>query len=214
MVGGCWLQGWLWESFEMEGMMRSHSAAGEASWMRGASTSLRGALLGLVLERPGHSYDLANRLASRLGETWRIVPNDVYRLLKQLEDGDLVLCREEPRKGGRGTLPVYFPTDATEDALAAWMETLVPMAPVRVGLQAKLAVARDQDVPRLLSALRQYERECLELLQSTPAPPVGLPSWKALFMDCTREAVDGQLRHEIAWAQHARKRIREYAEPA
>jgi DNA-binding PadR family transcriptional regulator len=187
------------------------SALAETKWMRGPSASLRGALLGLVLERPGHSYELANRLMMRLGETWRINPNDVYRLLKQLEDGGLLLSSEEPQRGNRGTHPVYFPTESTNEALALWMETLVPMAPVRVGLQAKLAVARAQDVPRLLVALRQYERECLDLLQLAPVTSGGLPSWKALFMDCTREAVDGQLRHEIAWAQHTRTRIREYA---
>jgi DNA-binding PadR family transcriptional regulator len=187
-------------------------AAEDLKWMRGASAAMRGALLGLVLERPGHSYELGNRLVMRLGETWRINQPDVYRLLKQLEDGGLVCSSEEPRRGAlRGTHPVYFPTDRTEDALARWMETLVPMAPIRVGLQAKLAVARKRDTPRLLMALKQYERECLDLLRSTPAMPGGPPSWKALFMDCTREAVDGQLRQEIAWAQHTRKRIREYA---
>lgn len=188
------------------------NTAEQARWMRGPSAPLRGVLLGLVLERPGHSYDLANRLVVRLGETWRIVPNDVYRLLKQLEQAGLVLACEEPRRGSLGgTRPVYHPTDATEEALALWMETLVPMAPVRVGLQAKLAVARGQDTRRLLLALRQYERECLDLLQLAPIPSRELPSWKALFMDCTREAVDGQLRHEIAWAQHTRQRINEYA---
>jgi hypothetical protein len=40
--------------------------------MRGPSTPLRGALLGLLLERPGHGGDLASRLATRLGETWRV----------------------------------------------------------------------------------------------------------------------------------------------
>ncbi|MGO9321657.1 MAG: PadR family transcriptional regulator [Solirubrobacteraceae bacterium] len=188
------------------------SAAEKTKWMRGASAPLRGALLGLVLERPGHSYELANRLAVRLGETWRINVQDVYRLLKQLEDWGLVSSSEEPRRGAqRGTHPVYFPTELTEGALALWMETLVPMAPVRVALQAKLAVARGQDATRLLGALRQYERECLDLLQVIPAAPGAAPSWKALFMDCTREAVDGQLRQEIAWTQHTRKRIREYA---
>jgi DNA-binding PadR family transcriptional regulator len=186
-------------------------AAKGKHWLEGASAPLRGVLLGLVLERPGHSYELGNRLAVRLGEAWGVVTTDVYRLLKQLEDDGLVISRQQPRRGGAGTHPVYFPTDATEDALALWMETLIPMAPVRVGLQAKLAVARKQDAPRLLVALKQYERECLELVKATPASPGRLPSWKALFMDCTREAVDGQLRQEIAWAQHTRKRIREYA---
>jgi DNA-binding PadR family transcriptional regulator len=189
-----------------------HSAAEEMKWMRGPSASMRGVLLGLVLERPGHSYELANRLMMRLGDTWQVNPNDVYRLLKQLEENHLVVRSEEHRRGKAGPHPVYFPTEHTEEALTLWMETLVPMAPVRVGLQAKLAVARDSDAPRLLMALRQYERECLDLLQLAPTATRCVPSWKALFMDCTREAIDGQLRHEIAWAQRTRKRIREYAE--
>jgi DNA-binding PadR family transcriptional regulator len=179
----------------------------------GTSTAaVRGALLGLVLERPSHSYELANRLKARLGETWRIVPNDVDRVLKTLEGHGLVSSREERRRGSRrSTYAVYFPTEGTEAAFAGWMETLIPMAPVRVGLQAKLAVAREQDVPRLLAALQAYEIECLELVRSVPPGWSGLPSWKALFMDCTREALEGQLEHEIAWARSARKRIREYA---
>ena len=36
---------------------------------------MRGVLLGLVLERPGHGGDLANRMLVRLGETWRIDTN-------------------------------------------------------------------------------------------------------------------------------------------
>jgi DNA-binding PadR family transcriptional regulator len=187
------------------------SAAEKTKWMRGTSAPLRGVLLGLVVERPGHSYDLANRLITRLGETWQINARDVYRLLKELEGWGLVSSSDEPRRGQRGTHPVYFPTDSTEHALALWMETLMPMAPVRIGLQAKLAVARGRDVPRLLMALRRYECECLDLLQVMPAASKAAPSWKALFMDCTREGVDGQLRHEIAWAQHTRKRIREHA---
>ena len=45
------------------------------------------------------------------------------------------------------------------------METLLPREPVRLGLQAKLSVAREQDAPRLLIALKAYERECLVLAQ-------------------------------------------------
>jgi DNA-binding PadR family transcriptional regulator len=184
----------------------------KTEWMRGTSASLRGALLGLLLERPGHSYELANRLVARLGETWRINPNDVYRLLKQLEDGGLASSTEEPKRGNqRGTHPVYYPTELTAGALTRWMETLLPRGPMRVGLQAKIAVAREEDAPRLLAALRQYERECLDLLQLTPTASNGQRSWKALFMDCTREAVDGQLRQEITWSQRTRRRIKEHA---
>src|ERR1700689_334732 len=121
--------------------MSNASASPEKTrWMRGASTSLRGALLGLLLERPGHGGDLANRLAARLGETWRVDTNDVYRLLEQLERTGLVNARDEPKRGNvRRTHLVYYPTEEAAEALSTWMETRLPREPVRLGLQAKLA---------------------------------------------------------------------------
>src|SRR5580704_13847813 len=110
-------------------------------WMRGPSTPLRGALLGLLLERPGHGGDLANRLAARLGETWRVDTNDVYRLLEQLGRTGLALARDEPKRSNlERTHVVYHPTEATSAALTLWMETPLPREPVRLGLQAKLSV--------------------------------------------------------------------------
>ena len=182
-------------------------------WMRGPSTPLRGALLGLVLERPGHGGDLANRLAARLGETWRVDTNDVYRLLEQLEKTGLIVSRDEPKRSNhRRTHLVYHPTADASEALTLWMETLLPREPVRLGLQAKLSVAREEDAPRLLIALKAYERECLVLAQVV-CPTDGLRhSWCALCMDCTRDAVYAQLQTEIDWAARTRRRINEYVE--
>ena len=62
---------------------------------------MRGVLLGLVLERPGHGGDLANRMLTRLGENWRMDTNDVYRLLEQLEQEELTVSREQSRQQQR-----------------------------------------------------------------------------------------------------------------
>ena len=184
----------------------------QREWMRGGSASMRGVLLGLVLERPGHGGDLANRMLMRLGETWRVDTNDAYRLLEQLEGEGLIQSRlEPPKSGGRRAMIVYHPTPTTSQALTMWMETLLPREPVRLGLHAKLAVARAEDAQRLLLALRDYEQKCLALAKLVT--PNGGPqaSWQALFMDCTREAVYTQLRAEIDWAAAARQRIAEHA---
>jgi DNA-binding PadR family transcriptional regulator len=182
-------------------------------WMRGPSTPLRGALLGLLLERPGHGGDLANRLAARLGETWRVDTNDVYRLLEQLEKTGLAISRDEPkRSNNRRTHLVYHPTDETSEALTLWMETLLPREPVRLGLQAKLSVAREQDASRLLIALREYERECLVMAQIVCPTDGRAHSWAALCMDCSRDSVYAQLQTEIDWAGRTRRRINEYVE--
>jgi DNA-binding PadR family transcriptional regulator len=178
--------------------------------MRGASTPLRGALLGLVLERPGHGGDLANRLAARLGETWRVDTNDVYRLLEQLEKNGLVHARDEPKRSNiRRTHLVYHPTAEASEALSAWIETVLPREPVRLGLHAKLSVARPEDAPALLGALRAYERECLALAHI--ASPIKAPtrSWATLCMECTRDGAHVQLQAEASWAARTCQRLNE-----
>jgi DNA-binding PadR family transcriptional regulator len=179
--------------------------------MRGASAPLRGALLGLALERPGHGGELANRLVARLGETWRIDTNDVYRLLDQLVADGLLAAHEEPRRENRRrTRMIYRPTASTEEALTAWMEALLPREPVRLALHAKLVVARDADAPRLVAALREYERECLRLAQLVAPTDGAARSWTALVLDCTRDAVWRQLQSDVDWAAETRERLLEH----
>jgi DNA-binding PadR family transcriptional regulator len=180
--------------------------------MRGASTPLRGALLGLVLERPSHGGELANRLRARLGEAWRVDGNDVYRLLEALEREGLVCCSEEPIRGRRGTRVVYHPTEITSAAVADWMATMLPREPARRGIEAKLAVAREQDLPSLRMALQQYERECLTLAQVIPASDGQPRSWAMLFLDCTRDGAQRVLQAEIDWVGRTLQRIEEHAQ--
>ncbi len=97
----------------------------------------------------------------------------------------------------------------TAQAVSEWMETLIPREPMRVGIRAKVAVAREQDARSLLLALRAYEQECLGLLKLAPAV-ASVPSWKGLLVDCTRDAVDAQLRFEVEWARRTRRRVEEY----
>jgi DNA-binding PadR family transcriptional regulator len=179
--------------------------------MRGGSTHIRGALLGLLLERPGHGGELANRLHMRLGETWKVDNSDIYRLLEGLEKDELVKAREEPIPGKRlGTRVVYHSTERTPEALTVWIETLLPREPFRLGLQAKLAVARPEDVPRLRIALKEHKRECLTLVQMMKPSDSLPPSWPALFMDCTRDGVHRMLQAEIDWTDRTLTRIDEY----
>jgi len=172
---------------------------------------MRGVLLGLLLERPGHGGDLASRLAARLGETWRVDTNDVYRLLEQLRQTGLVVAREEPRRDDeRRSYLVYHPTPEACAAMTLWMDTLPPREPVRLGLQAKLSVAREQDAPRLLVALDAYERECLMLAERVAAEEGEARSWAAMCLECSRGAVGAQLQSEAQWAARTRLRIAEY----
>jgi DNA-binding PadR family transcriptional regulator len=194
----------------MPGSSSQDELAEHDGWMRGSSAPLRGSLLALVLERPAHGYDLANRLADRLGASWSIVPKDIYRLLEGLEEDGLLSVSEEREEGRRQARMVYYPTRLTAPAVSAWMETLIPKEPMRIGIRAKVAFARESDARPLVLALRTYEQECLRLLQL--APLASVPSWKGTLLDCTRDAVDAQLRCEVEWARRTRRRIEEHLE--
>lgn len=106
---------------------------------------------------------------------------------------------------------VYHPTEKTTEGLQCWLETLMPREPVRLGLQAKLAVARPEDAPRLLRAFREYERECVKLAQLVLPREKGSPSWEGLRLDGIRQSVYGSLRADIDWSVHMRQLIAEYA---
>jgi DNA-binding PadR family transcriptional regulator len=174
---------------------------------------MRGALLGLIIERPGHGGELTHRLERRLGDTWRIDSNDTYRLLGNLQAEGLIEAREEPlRDRPLGTRIVYHPTGQASAALTRWIETLLPREAFRLGLHAKLAVARERDVPGLRSALAQHRRECLELAATMAAPNGGPASWSALFADCTREGIAQMLQTELDWVNRTLQRIEEYAQ--
>jgi DNA-binding PadR family transcriptional regulator len=187
------------------------TAAADRAWMRGSSP-LKGAILGLVLERPGHGYDLGGRLGARLGPAWGIDPKRLYRMLDQLERAGLIAGTvESDPENPRQHRTVYRATELAPQALAEWLETLAPKEPTRVEIQAKVAAAREQDAPRLLLALRSYERECLELLRDNAHQEVPVRSWLGLVMDVVRDASDTQLRAEVEWARRTRKRIEEHA---
>jgi DNA-binding PadR family transcriptional regulator len=185
--------------------------AADRAWMRGSSP-LKGAILSLVLERPGHGYDIGARLGARLGPSWAIDPKRLYRMLDQLERAGLIAgAVEQDPDNPRQQRTVYSATRLAPGALRTWLETLAPREPTRVEIQAKVAAAREQDAPQLVGALRQYECECLELLRQSSGPPLPVRSWMGLVMDIVRDAADAQLRAEIEWAKRTRRRIEEHA---
>lgn len=177
--------------------------------MAGPTGSVRAVLLGLVLERPGYGYELANRLVERLGETWQLAQKDVYRLLDELMDGGLLESREERRPGHKQSRVFFYPTPLTAPALSQWIEALSLKEPMREGIRAKVAAAREGDARPLLLSLKEYERHCLKLARLTP-PATNVPAWSGLVVDCARDAVDTQLRGEVEWCRRTRRRIEGY----
>jgi DNA-binding PadR family transcriptional regulator len=185
-------------------------SAGETNWMRGSSP-LKGALLGLLLQQPGHGYDLALRLHRRLGPAWQIEAKGLYPMLQQLERAGLVSSEKVACEGPTRGRVIYSPTEHAGHALTEWMATGNSTEPLRVELHAKLAVARREDVPLLLRALDGYEQDCLKLLRASTErfpQPVTLT---ALAMNLTRAAALMRLQSELEWVALARQEVARFA---
>jgi DNA-binding PadR family transcriptional regulator len=180
-----------------------------------SGSPLQGVLLALLLgdqEQALHGYMLTTLVERRLGPAWGVTRQSVYGALNRLEEEGLVSSAwktASARGGGHGQR-VYAATDLAEPALSGWMRSPVTKEPVRVELQAKLAMSRPQDAPQLLAALDAYERECFEMVRQTNDAEVPMGSWAGLALNLTRMAVDESLRAELRWIATARAWIGDF----
>ncbi len=178
-----------------------------------SASPLRRVLLVLLLEhgQPLHGYKLTTLAERRLGQAWGVTRQSVYRALKSLEQEKLVSCTQKTTVGGQGHAQrVYAATGRAEAARAAWMGSPVFREPVRVELQARIAMSRAQDAPQLLQALDEYERGCFAMLRATGEAGVLMGSWAGLTLNLGRIAVDEGLRADLRWIATARSWIEEF----
>jgi DNA-binding PadR family transcriptional regulator len=177
---------------------------------------LRAAVLAVVLEGPGHGYEIAARLAWRVGPSWRIYAKHLYPVLKSLEKDGYVRVEDMPAKAQRGNSRlrkdrlVYYPTPAAEQARLEWMQTPASSTLIRPDIHARLIFSRPEEAPRLLEMLKQYEQDVvgtLELIASIePAPD----TWQGRWVEHTRISVTRQLDVERESIVEARLDIEEF----
>lgn len=178
---------------------------------RGRNRELRVATLALILERPGHGYELTNRLNHRLGPTWQIEPKLMYSILDDLARASLVTAVDEPSPDRpRQLRVVYHATDAAAEALRRWQRTAIELSPVRPDVIARIAAAGPGDAEELLRVLDEYEGELLQMLEANDGGDLPVRSWRGLLMAVARSHTDSYLQAEFQWVVLARRRIREF----
>jgi DNA-binding PadR family transcriptional regulator len=118
---------------------------------------LRGALVALLVQGPSYGYELANRLERQLGPGWTIQRPSLYRMLHGLHEKGLI-SPISGEKAASASRVVYGATEFAEPAVVAWMSKPVSLEHGQLQLQARMVVARREDLPRLLVALGSYER--------------------------------------------------------
>ena len=111
---------------------------------RGAAESARFVLLGLLLDRPAHGYDLTRHFApdSALGDIIHLSPSHLYALLARLER-DRLIAGEMQDAGNHPQRRVYHLTPAGEKAVQRWVDEPVSHPrEMRIDFPLKLYIAR------------------------------------------------------------------------
>jgi DNA-binding PadR family transcriptional regulator len=178
------------------------------SWLKGGSP-WKGPLLALLLERPGHPYDFANRLVHRVGPAWRLDTNDAGRVLRRAEELGLASSDVVESKRSHHRVRMYQPTELTSKAVEYWMSSPVPAEPVRAELWTRMVVSAPEHAPALLEALDHFERQLFELLKEH-SMPFPTKTWKGLELELARRGVVMRVEGDLAWIELARGHILEF----
>jgi DNA-binding PadR family transcriptional regulator len=173
--------------------------------------SAKHAVLGLVIERPGYGYQLAQRLDERFGSSG-FAPSGVYSALDQLTRDELVRSAGEHGPGpARRAAPrtIYEATDEGVDHFEAWMLETSPMPPLRDELHMKIALCRPRNVPRLIEMIEGQELVCLgrlrDLRATTEMAGGSSRNWARLMGLLAAEAEIAFWNARIEWLQNARE---------
>jgi DNA-binding PadR family transcriptional regulator len=129
--------------------------------------SARHALLGLLLDRAGYPYQLADRLQRRLGPAWEVNSGQLYQTVKSLERDGLIE-RVRSAAGDHEDRHVFAITDEGVSEFERWFDQApdtvrLPRRPLLV----KITFAGPRHLKDALSKVDAYERECARRLAET-----------------------------------------------
>ncbi len=187
--------------------------------------SAKYAVLGLVIERPGYGYQLAQRLEERFGSSC-FAPSGVYSALDQLSRDQLVRAAGEMGPGpSRRSAPrtIYEATELGAEHFEAWILGSSPAPPLRDELHMKIALCRPGNLPRLLDLVYGQELACIGRLRDLTQGPdraeasagevsaqlEGEPQdWSRLMRALTKDAEIALWRARIEWLRSAKELLR------
>lgn len=180
--------------------------------------SMKYAVLGLIVERPGYAYDLARRFEDTVGPAFNVHYGAIYQALDALERDALIsgALREgdqaDERRRRAGPHMVYETTEAGMHAYEAWIRAPARVEPLRGELALKVALSQPEHASTLLALINDYELACLERLRehSAAAERVrdnGAGTWKLSSSAIARERATRLLNAEIEWVQDLRRSV-------
>jgi DNA-binding PadR family transcriptional regulator len=127
---------------------------------RDKNVSPQPALLGLLVFRPQHGYELHQRFSRDLGRVWQIGLSQLYAQLKQLEEAGLVIARTEPQPN-RPARKVYRLTSEGRAVFEDWLHQPTPyLRHIRVEFLARLYFFQRLSLPGLEELVAEQKAVC------------------------------------------------------
>jgi DNA-binding PadR family transcriptional regulator len=179
-------------------------------------------VLGLVIEKPSHGYEIGQRFERRFGDFLSVGRSSIYAALGVLMDAELVdkmapRASTGARRGAKAGAS-YRATALGARAYRAWLADRVRNDPQRVAMLGRMALACVHSVEAAMDFIARYEQECVREAQELARPSAeastadGLSAvLERLLVEERRRMIDAQL----AWITYARAELRAvHARPA
>ncbi|MFF9147578.1 PadR family transcriptional regulator [Streptomyces sp. NPDC014861] len=119
--------------------------------------ALEHAILVSLLEKPGSGYELARRFDRSIGYFWTATHQQIYRVLKRMENDGWVAAREVPQQG-RPDKKEYSVADLGHAALSSWLHEPIEPESVRHDLAVKIRGAAFDDPAGLVREVERHRR--------------------------------------------------------
>ncbi|WP_406055527.1 PadR family transcriptional regulator [Streptomyces sp. NBC_01077] len=121
------------------------------------------AILVSLLEKPGSGYELARRFERSIGYFWTASHQQIYRVLKRMENDGWVDVRDVPQHG-RPDKKEYSVADLGRAALSSWLHEPVEPESIRHDLAVKIRGAAFDDPAALIQEVERHRRAHAERL--------------------------------------------------
>ncbi len=162
-------------------------------------------MLGVLVQHDSYGYEIATMLDRQLGPGSSVARSSLYRMLKEMLAQGLL---ESGSPGERNPHRIVYCATALAEALyVRWLES--PLSPEHgpLHLQARMVVARYEDLPRLLGVLNDYERMLFALRAQLEGDMPQRGSLLSSMMFLVRQAPLQRIAGELAWLELSRKTI-------
>lgn len=179
------------------------------------TVSAKHAILGLVIAQPSYARRIAAEARRQLRFAdladsypyWALEKLEAEEFVRQVyEDGTSVGNR------GAGRQAIYQATVKGVRAFEDWLRSTPGDPSLRDDVQFRLAVARPDDVPRLVELIRDRELVCAALTEQAlehvrSADPKDRSAWHSALRDVVRDAELTFWHGRAGWLQGVRERL-------